>query len=357
MKVKKNLSHKLRGRILNIIMIGVVIPAALPLFSATALAQSKTGKSASDKQTKPDTTKVQSLDEAYVIGNNDKISITFWQQQDLNREVRVDEQGMITLPVIGEVKAAGLTTSELARKIVQQMSFYNTPVSQATVIVTEFNSRSVVVAGQVHTPGTYRYEVIPDIWKVILDAGGPLAEADLTRVSVVRKEGEKSNVIDVDLYNIIKSGDMSRAPKLFPGDLVNVPTSTFGTPMTLGGETGSQGKNVFFIFGEVTEQGPRNLESGMDVLDAIVVAKGVTAGADLKNVRVICKNKGSANVVKLDLDKYTKTGNPPRFLLHPEDTIIVPARRSSGFSSVLGVLGTVAPLLSATGTLILLVRR
>jgi len=54
---------------------------------------------------------------------------------------------MISLPVIGEIKAAGQTPNDLSKKIIQQMSIYNTPVSQATVYVVEFNSRSVVVSG------------------------------------------------------------------------------------------------------------------------------------------------------------------------------------------------------------------
>ena len=297
----------------------------------------------------------QGKEELYIIGNTDQLSITFWQQPDLNRDLRVNENGMINLPVIGEIKAAGLTTSELAKKIVQQMSIYNTPVSQATVTVSEFNSRSIVVAGNVQTPGTYKYEKIPDIWQVILDAGGPTSDADLAHVTVIRKTGDKSNVIDVDLYKIIKEGDLTKAPKLLAGDLVNVPLSNYGTAMALSGETKFEGRNIFFIFGQVTEQGPRNLEAGMDVLDAIALAKGITSEADLKNVRVIMKDAKYSSVVRVDLNKYTNSGGP-RLLLHPEDTIIVPTKGGGFFASIMTTLGTVAPVVGALGTLVLLVR-
>jgi protein involved in polysaccharide export with SLBB domain len=258
--------------------------------------------------------------------------------------------------VIGEIKAAGLSTSELAKKIIQQMSIYNTPVSQATVTVTEFNSRTVIAGGQVHTPGTYKYEKIPDIWQVILDAGGPTADADLSRVTIVRKTGDKSEVIDVDLYKIIKGGDLTKAPRLIAGDLVNVPTSNFGTAMELTGESQHEARNIFFIFGQVTEQGPRNLEEGIDVLDAITLARGTTAQADLKNIRVIMKDKKHSNVIRINLDNYTKNGGP-RLILHAEDTIIVPSRGAGLLSSTLSTLGGVAPILGAFGTLILLFRR
>jgi len=292
--------------------------------------------------------------ESYVIGVGDRISISFWQQPDLDSEVRVGETGMITLPVIGEIRAAGLSTSELSKKIVEQMSFYNTPISQSTVVVTEFNSRVIVVSGQVVNPASRSYERIPDLWQVILDAGGPTAEADLSRVTIVRKEGDKSQVIDVDLYKIIKDGDLSKAPQLKPRDLINVPASPYGPALTLTGQPKFEGKNIYFIFGQVTDPGAKNLEAGLDVLDAISLANGTTAEADLKNVRVIMKDARYSNVVKINLEEYINTGSPPRLTLHPEDTIIIPARRNDILSQALSTLGTVVPLVSAMGTLYLL---
>ena len=76
-------------------------------------------------------------DQAYVIGVEDQISISFWQEPDLSSEVRVRSDGMITLPVIGDIQAAGLTARQLSELIVDQMAFYNPGISQSTVIVTE----------------------------------------------------------------------------------------------------------------------------------------------------------------------------------------------------------------------------
>jgi len=323
---------------------GVLMVSVFVITTALAWAQ---------EQAKP---QAQGTADQYIVGKTDKLSVTFWQQPDLDREVRVSENGTISLPVIGEVKAAGLTTAELSKKIIQQMSIYNTPVSQATVTVLEFNSRSVVVAGKVQTPGTYHYENIPDVWKVIVDAGGPTSDADLARVSIVRKEGEKSNVIDVDLRRIISEGDLTKAPQLQPGDLVNVPSSPYGTPLELSSAEKSQRRNIFYIFGEVNEQGPRNLEAGMDVLDAIAVAKGLTTQADLKNVRVIMKDNLYSNVVKINLKEYMEGGRPARMMLHPEDTIIVPSRGGGAWRSALSTVGSIAPVLGAVGTLVLLFR-
>jgi polysaccharide export outer membrane protein len=359
MKVIKNPFFNMKSvKLVTFLSLAIFI---LGQFNGGLRAQDEKAAKQTDQQTqktKKDQVQAVAVEPPYMIGNTDRLSVTFWQQPDLNRDVRVGEDGTISLPVIGEIKAAGMTTSELAKKIIQQMSIYNTPVSQATVTVLEFNSRSIVVTGQVQIPGTLRYEKMPDVWTAILDAGGPLPDADLARVSIVRRGGGKSDVINVNLYNIIKDGDLSKAPQLTAGDLVNVPLSTFGTPLELTTSYAAPtGKNIFYIFGQVNEQGPRNLDQGMDVLDAIAVARGYTPEADLKNVRVIIKDKRFSSVVKVNLEEYTRSGRPARMLLHPEDTIIVPARRTGIFRSTISTLASIVPILGAVGTVILLVER
>lgn len=298
----------------------------------------------------------QELREPYLIGPADVLAITFWQEPGLNSEVRVTENGMITLPVVGEIKASGLTTTRLSKDIVDQMAFYQTPVSQATVVVTEFNSRSVVVSGQVVNPSSQNYENIPDLWRVIINAGGPTDQADLSRITIIRKEGEKSKVIETDLSSIIKEGDLSSAPILRPGDLINVPASPFGIGIQLGESPLFEGRNVFFVLGSVVNPGVRNLEAGIDVLEAITLAGGTTADADLENVRVIMKGQRYSKVVKMNLLKYISVGIPPRFVLHPEDTIFVPAKQEKLFSRILERVGDFIPLITAAGTIILLTR-
>lgn len=293
-------------------------------------------------------------EEPYRIGAKDVLSIAFWQQPDLNTSVRVGEDGMITLPVIGEIKAQGLTTAELSEAIVEQMAFYHTPISQATVTVTGFHSRDVVVTGEVLNPSTIKYEKIPDLWRVILDAGGPTEAADLSKITIVRKNEKESEIINVDLYDLIKRGDLSSAPDILPGDLINVPLSAFGSAIQLGESAKFKGRNIYYVLGSVAEPGVRSLDEGIDVLDAIAIAGGFTPDADLENVRVIMKGSGYSNIVKLDLKDYINKGTPPRLVLHPEDTIVVPAREAGFFRGVAGAVVQVVPVLTAVGTIILL---
>ena len=173
--------------------------------------------------------------------------------------------------------------------IVEQMAFYQTPISQATVVVTEFHSQQVVVTGQVLSPATHYYEKIPDLWRIILDSGGPSELADLSKVSIIRKGVTASQIINVDLLNLIQKGDLSKAPEIISGDLINVPSSAFGAVVQLGERTKFEGRNIYYVLGSVAQPGVRTLDAGIDVLDAIAIAGGFTTDADLKNVRVIMK--------------------------------------------------------------------
>jgi polysaccharide export outer membrane protein len=81
----------------------------------------------------------------YIIGPEDVLQISFWQEPTLDQTVMVRQDGKITLSIIGEITAAGLTSKELAGKIVKDVSLYNKKISQATVTVIGFLSRQVYV--------------------------------------------------------------------------------------------------------------------------------------------------------------------------------------------------------------------
>jgi len=269
--------------------------------------------------------------EPYVIGIDDRLSISFWQEPDLNTEVRVRNDGEIALPVIGDIKAAGLTTAALARSIVDQIKFYNPGISQATVVVTEFNSQMVMIAGAVTTPGEYHYEKIPNILEIVREAGGALPEADLSAVTIIRQTDGKVDVIDVDLLKQIKDGDLSKLPKLKAKDMINVPLSPYGVTAELMSGQSFTGKNIYYIYGAVNEPGVKNLAEDIELVDAIAAAGGTTAEADLKNIRVVMKDVRFSSVLKFNFKNYSETGRPARYKLKPEDTIFIPYKQENGF--------------------------
>jgi len=262
--------------------------------------------------------------DAYRIGVDDRLQINVWQEPDLAATVRVGQDGKITLPLIGEVMAAGLTTAELARKIVQQISFYNPAVSQATVVVTEYNSQFVVLSGAVNNPGRHAFEKIPNLLDVLSAAGGATATADLTRVSIIRQENGRARVIDVNLVRYIRDGNLADLPPLQAKDIINIPDSPYGVAAQQLASSGYKGKDIYFIYGAVAQPGVKNISEGLDLVDAISSAGGIVAAADIKNIRLVSKDVRYSKVMFFNLEKYNNEGKPARYIIRPEDTIFVP---------------------------------
>lgn len=284
----------------------------------------------------------------YRIGPKDILSISFWQQPDLNTVVAVRQGGLVSIPVIGEIEAADKTTAELASDIVQRMSFYNPKISQATVVVTEYNSRVVYVTGQVLSPGRLSFEVFPNVWEAIQQAGGPTEEADLSRVKIVHGKTGKIETVNIEAY--LKEGNLSELPVLSYDDNVDVPRYALAAGGRLAGAI--EGRKVYFIYGAVNNPGVMNLEEGIDILDAIVLAGGPTTDARLSEVRVISKANPYSQVTRVDIDKYSKDGYPARIPIKPEDTIVIP-RGASTWGAVMSVIGDVLPIVAATSSTII----
>ncbi len=294
----------------------------------------------------------------YRIGPEDLLSISYWQQPDLNSNLKVRQDGKISLPVIGEIVAAGLTTAELSKKIVEKISFYNKSISQATVVILEYNSQKVFVQGQVNRPGKYSFESIPNLWEVITEAGGPAEGADLSAVKIIRGGDEAGKTLRVNLAQALEKGDFTKLPKLKIGDTVEIPRSI----LSLGGERGIPspsftGRNVYYIYGQVTRPNVYPLEGEIDLLDAIVLAGGPTPNANMKNVKVLIKGATYSSVVEINLEDFSSKGRPSRLLIHPEDTIVIPTKGGGFLSRAWRFSRDLVPLSTAIIGLYLLVDR
>lgn len=280
----------------------------------------------------------------YKLDKGDLITVTFWQQPDLNTQTRIDAEGKIDLPLIGRMPASGLTVEQLGRRIVEKMANYNSKITQATVAVNEYGSRRVFVTGAVNTPGKYSFEKIPTVWEAILEAGGPRADAQLNAVQILRG-GDQSRIIEVDLTAAFAGGDMSRLPKLEPGDNINVPATPAGAGGVAGAVAGGavNSKNAIYVFGYVAMPGVYPLEKDMDVLQAVVKAGGpilqLGSGggsnrpareADLRKVKIITRGPEAPVVYSVNIETYTKHAVPVPLPLRPGDTIYIPGRDDYG---------------------------
>lgn len=250
----------------------------------------------------------------YKIGPEDVLEINFWQDPNLNSVVRV---GKISLDIVGQIEAAGKTTSQLQTDIVRQISRLNKRISQAVVRVVEYNDRYVFVSGQVNNPSKKTFEEIPDLWTIINEAGGITEIRDLSRVTIIRG-GEKAGQVEVvNVAEAIAGGNLNKLPKIGRQDTIEIPRTPAGLPS---GELARQieRKNLFYVVEAVNNPGPIQFEENTDILEALTLAGGHTEDADLKKVRIITKDGYYGQTLQFNLKRYSETGTLPRYIMGRE---------------------------------------
>ena len=158
----------------------------------------------------------------YVIGSEDVLYIHVWKEENLIRTVTVRIDGNISLPLLNEVKAAGLTPLQLKELLTKKLSTYiENPIVSVTVI--EANSTKVYVSGQVKTPGVYRLRSETTILQIIPMAGGFSDWANQKRILIIRKENGKESRITVNYKKAVSGEDPNSNLILKAGDTVIVP--------------------------------------------------------------------------------------------------------------------------------------
>ncbi|MBM4333690.1 MAG: sugar ABC transporter substrate-binding protein [Deltaproteobacteria bacterium] len=158
----------------------------------------------------------------YIIGPEDVLHIHVWKEDSLTRTVQVRMDGNISLPLIDETMAAGLTPLKLKEVLIEKLkNFLDIP--NVSVIVTEANSYKVFISGQVRTPGVYRLRSETSIAQIISMAGGFTEWANPKKIIILRKENGKENRIIVNYKKIVQGEDLSANITLKPGDTIIVP--------------------------------------------------------------------------------------------------------------------------------------
>jgi len=282
----------------------------------------------------------------YRIGSEDVLEIKFWQDPAFNTQTRVGQDGMITIDIIGKIQAAGKTTNQLQDDVVRQIARLNNKISQAVVIVVEYNYNHVFVTGQVTMAGKLTFEEIPDLWTIINEAGGITGVGDLSRVTIVRGGDRAGQVEIVDVREAISLGQLDQLPKIGRQDTIEIPRVAAGLPSS-DLATGTQRRDVIYILGAVNNPGAVKFEENLDILDALALAGGPSPNADLKKVKVITKDGYYAQSLQMNLEKYSETGAMPRYLMHREDSFLIPEKKRGFLGVGLGGAAAVVGLVSS----------
>ena len=158
----------------------------------------------------------------YVIGPEDVLYIHVWREDALSRTIPVRTDGKISMPLIQEIQAAGLTPLKLKEILTEKLKeFIETP--NVSVMVMEANSFKVYVSGQVKTPGVYRLRGETTVLQIIPMAGGFTDWANQKKILVIRKESGKEKRITVNYKKILEGDDPRSNIILRSGDTVIVP--------------------------------------------------------------------------------------------------------------------------------------
>jgi polysaccharide export outer membrane protein len=199
-----------------------MVNALLPLALASALAGPASPFQGAPQPAPATAVQTEALPSDYVIGAEDVLGVVFWREADLSGDVIVRPDGRITLPVIGEMMAAGLTPQQLQKQIHDAATKYiNDP--NVAVVVRTINSRKVFVTGRVTTPGTYDLKQAVTVLQAIALAGGLTEYADAKNITVLRTRNGKTEVLKFNYRDVAKGKSLDQNVQLLPGDTIVVP--------------------------------------------------------------------------------------------------------------------------------------
>ena len=246
----------------------------------------------------------------YVIGPQDVLTIAMFDQEDLGGKYPVDSDGTFTFPLIGRVKAGGLTLRQLETELKRKLKddkFFKDP--QLAVGVEQYRSQKIHIVGEVRNAGTYPLTGDMSLIEAIARAGSTLPTASGEALIVRPKAGKTANgpslpseadteVMTIDLKQL-QSGLLNQNAALRDGDTIFVPRA-----------------ESVYVFGQVRNPGAYAVQRNTTVLQALSLAGGVTDRGATGRVRIVRIEKGKTVEVRVKLTDIVRAG----------DTIVVPER-------------------------------
>lgn len=268
-------------------------------------------------------------EETYQIGREDVLDISVWQTPDLSKTVTVDPKGNISYPFLGDLYVAGKTPKEVQDLIKQKLSEGYVKSPQVSVTVKEYNSKKILVFGDVAQPGLYKLKGSIPVLEVLFMVGGvspsakrmtvirpnkvsedaiPLRTASGKRGKAAENEGS-AKAFEVNLTSLLAKGDLSQNILIHPGDTIYVSSAT--------GEK-------YYVLGKVKKPGPYEWVEDLTVLEAIKLADGAAESAALNRIQIRRNRGGHEELIRLNMVDIMKGKKKDDVIVRPGDMIIVP---------------------------------
>jgi len=265
---------------------GLALSLSLVLAMSAAPAAAQTAAAA------PASAATQSAE--YRLGSGDVMRVTVYQNPDLTLETRVSENGLVSYPLLGNIKVGGLSVTQAENLISEGLkkgNFVKNP--QTTIVVLQVKGNQASVLGNVNRPGRYPIETADmRLTDLIATAGGVTSSGAEVLVLTGKRNGQEYRV-EIDLPSIFARGGSAQDIFIQHGDVVWVDRA----PMV-------------YIYGEVQRPGPMKLERGMTVMQSLATGGGITLRGTEKGIRINRKSAdGSVETLQLPMDALLKDGD------------------------------------------------
>ncbi|MFH0809868.1 MAG: polysaccharide biosynthesis/export family protein [Pseudomonadota bacterium] len=158
----------------------------------------------------------------YTLGAGDVMDISVWKDEALTRQVVVSPDGLISIPLVGQVKASGLTLAQLREDLTKRLVEY-VPDVVVNVAILKADSLKVYVLGQVNKPGDFILQESSTIMQALAIAGGLTPFASARRILIIRQEGDHQTKFSFDYKEVAKGRNLESNILLKRGDVVVVP--------------------------------------------------------------------------------------------------------------------------------------
>jgi polysaccharide export outer membrane protein len=239
------------------------------------------------------------------IGVGDLLEVAVFGAPDFDKQVRVSSSGDVSLPLIGAVRVAGLTTGEAEKLVAQKLldgGYFNDP--HVSIFEKEYQTQGISVLGEVQKPGIYPMLGSHKLFDVISAAGGTTPKAG-NQVTITRRDAKQAP------QTVILAGNASDSshnnPDVLPGDTVVV-----------------QKAGVVYVVGDVRMPGGFIMDKPeLTVLQALAMAQGANPTAKLDRARLIRKTNNQRQEVPIAL-KQILASKAPDVNLQPDDILFVP---------------------------------
>ena len=247
------------------------------------------------------------------------MKITVYEEEDLTKTVRVSGEGKITFPLLGEIKAAGLTVGQIERKLEELLRDGYLKNPQVLVLVEDYRSQEVYVLGAINKPGAYQLTGQATLLEMISRAEGVVMQKGAGRAGrtliLLRPIGgganghQKVETKTLDLHSLLVRGDLSLNFKVRDKDTIYIPKT-----------------DSVFVFGEVKQPGEiQILGKGITAAEAIAMAGGLTRIASPRGVKVVRVVNGAEQTINLNLNDIIKRGDKSKDVaLQSGDIVVVP---------------------------------